>query len=306
VQTPERATQRVKEWWNANPFTLGLSESSRRARRPWQIEMTGQVPLEQLDLSFFLEVERKFRKHTGGAAQGESEPPLSRLIDLPRLTGKRVLDIATGTGFSTAAFAGSGARVTAIDITEWATRATQRNLAVRQLGGAVAQVDAQRLAFPDAVFDFVHAWGCLMHMPDTEGAIREMARVCRPGGRFLAYMYNKSSWTYWFNFVLLRGVLMGYLPRYRFDTVRLVSRFTDGAARGGNMLTRVYTPREAIRLFAGAAFERVRARPFYIPHEVESWPLRSLPLGKRLPSRAKRALGRRLAWGLIVEGSRPA
>lgn len=45
--------------------------------------------------------------------------------------------------------------------------------------------DAQRLSFPDAIFDTVLATLTLCAIPDDHAAVREMARVLRPGGRLI-------------------------------------------------------------------------------------------------------------------------
>ena len=82
-----------------------------------------------------------------------------------------------------------------------------------------------------------------MHMPDTAGAIREIYRVTKHGGRTLAYMYNKSSWPFWFNLILLKGIVLGGLVRFRGDITRLASRYSDGYTTGGNPLTKFYKPK---------------------------------------------------------------
>jgi len=42
--------------------------------------------------------------------------------------------------------------------------------------------DVRALQFPDHTFDVVHAHQLLQHLPDPVAALREMRRVCRPGG----------------------------------------------------------------------------------------------------------------------------
>ena len=51
--------------------------------------------------------------------------------------------------------------------------------------GRVLQADGQALPFPNAAFDRVLAAHMLYHVPDREGALAEMRRVLRPGGRLV-------------------------------------------------------------------------------------------------------------------------
>lgn len=288
-------TADIEAWWNAHPFAFGVSNTRG--------DQVGTVDQASMDRAYFDEVERRFRKHHRGAAQEDGEPLFSKIVDRAWLQNKDVLDIAVGSGFSAVSFAQAGARVTGIDLTDFGVMHAQKNFAVRGLSGTVLKMDAQHLTFPDASFDFVNAWGCLMHMPDTEGAIREMYRVTRPGGRVLAYMYNKSSWPYWFNIIFVRGVLMLGLVRYWGDTVRLTSRYSDGYSLGGNALTKFYTPKEVEHMFISAGFTEVEAKPWVIPHEPDHWPMRSVPLFKYLPSGIKRWLAQ-FGYGIIVSAER--
>jgi len=200
-----KKTQEVENWWNENPFTynglLGVGQTA---------------PPEELDLAFFEGAEARYKKHTNESTQIGDAPVFSKYIDYESMRGKRVLDIATGTGFSTATFAQFGAEVTGIDITDYAVRATKRLFALRGLTGEILQMDAQTLEFPDNSFDFVCAHGCLMHMPDTDKAVREIYRVLKPGGQVYAWMYHRG-WYYWFGIMFLRGVLLGKFITYNFS-----------------------------------------------------------------------------------------
>jgi len=54
------------------------------------------------------------------------------------------------------------------------------------------------LPFPDNSLDFAYSLGVLHHVPDTAGALREIARVLKPGAPFLVYLYyafdNRPFW----------------------------------------------------------------------------------------------------------------
>jgi len=56
--------------------------------------------------------------------------------------------------------------------------------------------DVMNLPFPDASFDVVHAHQVLQHLSDPVGALREMARVCKPGGAVAARDsdYEAMTW----------------------------------------------------------------------------------------------------------------
>lgn len=99
--------------------------------------------------------------------------------------GLSVLDIGCGPGTITvdlAARVAPGA-VTAVERTDDAlnlarAEAQQRN--VTNISFVTSDVHA--LDFPDGVFDVVHAHQVLQHVTDPVQALREMRRVCVPGG----------------------------------------------------------------------------------------------------------------------------
>ncbi|WP_369131004.1 methyltransferase domain-containing protein [Modestobacter roseus] len=104
---------------------------------------------------------------------------------LPQLRpGLDVLDVGCGPGTITVDLAARVApgRVVGLDVAP-APLAEARDLASRA-GVAVEFVtgDGYALAFDDDSFDVVHAHQVLQHLTDPVAALREMARVCRPGG----------------------------------------------------------------------------------------------------------------------------
>jgi ubiquinone/menaquinone biosynthesis C-methylase UbiE len=180
---------KVREWWHNNPFNYF-------------------VDAEEGTWEFYQNVDRKFLKWIP-FMQSSGYPFLTRYVDMKGLKGKKVLDIACGTGVLTEQFVRMGADVTAIDLTPKAVELTKKRLALYGLTAEVLEADAQQMPFADNTFDYVCAWGCLMHMPNTEKAISEIHRVLKPGGKSLAMMYHVNSVHLRYCIQLGRGILRG-------------------------------------------------------------------------------------------------
>ncbi|MFE6778256.1 methyltransferase domain-containing protein [Streptomyces sp. NPDC057702] len=120
------------------------------------------------------------RSHTWRTAENSAGYLLSELTP-----GRSVLDVGCGPGTITADFAARVApgRVTGVDAAEGVLGQARALAAERGLGNVTYAVgDIYRLGFPDASFDVVHAHQVLQHVADPVAALREMRRVCRPGG----------------------------------------------------------------------------------------------------------------------------
>jgi demethylmenaquinone methyltransferase / 2-methoxy-6-polyprenyl-1,4-benzoquinol methylase len=100
--------------------------------------------------------------------------------------GDRVLDLAAGTGVSTDELTLSGARPVGVDISLGMLRA---GLATRPTVTLIAG-DALALPFRDGAFDAVTISFGLRNVHDTDAALRELARVTRPGGRMVVCEFS--------------------------------------------------------------------------------------------------------------------
>lgn len=114
--------------------------------------------------------------------------------------GLTVLDVGCGPGTITADLAARVApgQVTAVDSSDAALDEARQEAAQRgvtNVGFAVADVHA--LDFPDDSFDVVHAHQVLQHVGDPVAALREMRRVCRPGGIVAARDSDYAAMTWY-------------------------------------------------------------------------------------------------------------
>lgn len=111
-------------------------------------------------------------------------------VTAPYARGVRVLELGCGTGLILARIAEIAEEAVGIDLSEgMAQQARDRGLDVRI--GSVCD-----LPFEDDQFDLTYSFKVLAHIPDIEGAVREAARVTRPGGHLLLEFYNPWSLRY--------------------------------------------------------------------------------------------------------------
>jgi 2-polyprenyl-3-methyl-5-hydroxy-6-metoxy-1,4-benzoquinol methylase len=115
-----------------------------------------------------------------------------------RLEGKHLLEIGCGLGFDSLEFLKRGVRVTATDLTPAAVELARRHFEIEGVQPeAVREENVLNLSFADETFDGVWANGVLHHTGDTPGAIREIRRVLKPGGRIVvSHFYRVPSWMY--------------------------------------------------------------------------------------------------------------
>lgn len=103
--------------------------------------------------------------------------------------GERVLDIAAGTGVSSAPYADAGVDVVPADFSVGMLREGYR----RRPDLPFTAADAMALPFADASFDAVTMSFGLRNVADVELALREFLRVARPGGRLLVMEFSTPT-----------------------------------------------------------------------------------------------------------------
>lgn len=115
------------------------------------------------------------------------------------VAGARVLELGPGTGhysLPTAEWVGDGGRLDIFDIQQEMLDLTVRRARQRGLDNIVAtQGDARSLPYEDAAFDTAFLVTVLGEIPDQEAALRELARVLRPGARLVVgELFGDPHW----------------------------------------------------------------------------------------------------------------
>ncbi len=118
--------------------------------------------------------------------------------------GFRALDLACGTGDIAFAIAADGARVVGLDVTPRMIALAREKRAAGQRTSFLVG-DMMALPFPDASFDLVTTGYGLRNVPVLEPAVKEIARVLRPGGQLLSLDFNRPD------NAIVRGVYLAYL-----------------------------------------------------------------------------------------------
>ena len=107
--------------------------------------------------------------------------------------GEKALDAGCGTGIYSIELARKGAIVTALDASsemlDWARgKAGRAGLNINFI-----KADVLKIPFPDGHFDIVLSVCMLCFVKERDGALLEMKRVLRPGGRIVVALLNSRS-----------------------------------------------------------------------------------------------------------------
>ncbi|MCU0836926.1 MAG: bifunctional demethylmenaquinone methyltransferase/2-methoxy-6-polyprenyl-1,4-benzoquinol methylase UbiE [Chromatiaceae bacterium] len=169
--------------------------------------------------------------------------------------GQRVLDLASGTGDLAARFAaivGPEGEVVVTDINAAMLERGRSRLTDAGLAGNLryAQVDAERLPFPDGHFDCLTIGFGLRNVTHKQRALGEMHRVLKPGGRALVLEFSHPS----------NRVLQKAYDLYSFSVLPALGRVVAGDSASYRYLAesiRMHPDQETLRsMMEQAGFER--------------------------------------------------
>ena len=130
-----------------------------------------------------------------------------RMFDklLPDIKNKKILDVGCGLGMTMDYFINKNNHIIGIDITP------QSIIENNERGLEVLEADARQLPFKNNIFDIVYSLGVIEHFPETELALKEHVRVCKPGGIVVTVIPYLNTPYY------LAGILFELLTRNKFS-----------------------------------------------------------------------------------------
>jgi demethylmenaquinone methyltransferase/2-methoxy-6-polyprenyl-1,4-benzoquinol methylase len=189
---------------------------------------------------------------------------VSRIEALPDQT---VLDVATGTGAVVRELLRRyGCRVVGLDQSAEMLAEARRRLpeSIRLVEG-----DAERLPFEDGEFDALTVTYLLRYVDDPAAALRELARVVRPGGRIASLEFavpeNPVAHTLWRLYV---GVGLPLAGRLISPGWASVGSFLGPSIRG---FWRAYPLERQLELWRAAGIEDVRHRRMSLGGGIVIW-----------------------------------
>jgi ubiquinone/menaquinone biosynthesis C-methylase UbiE len=158
--------------------------------------------------------------------------------------GSRVLEIAPGPGYLAIELARLGSyRIAGLDVSQTFVRIARENARRAGLEVDFRQGDAAALPFASEAIDFIVCRAAFKNFGDPDGALREMHRVLRPGGRALIIDMRKDA-TAQAIFAEVEKMRLGHINRF-------VTRTTLSALR-----KRAYSRSDLERMVQAIPFER--------------------------------------------------
>ena len=141
----------------------------------------------------------------------------------------RVLDIGCGPGVMVERLVNDGFEFFGVDISEGMIQECRERFGrVKSAHFSVGRIE--KLDFPDAYFDAIICMGVVEYIDDDAAAVKEMARVLKPGGRAIITLPNKlSPYRIWDRIILRRPItsLAKRLIRYKKKSTLIHREYTE-------------------------------------------------------------------------------
>jgi SAM-dependent methyltransferase len=166
--------------------------------------------------------------------------------------GDRILDVGCGIGTAEVRLGQLGIsqlRLCGVDLLQQRVRKALEESQAHNIRARFAAADARGLPFAEATFDSTYCIAMLQHVSDLAAAVRELARVTKPGGRVLGVEPDNAA-RYWYSSSELGGHAFDLATRF----FRALEMQPDGADLAvGPKLSAVFARHEIepteVRLF---------------------------------------------------------
>ena len=131
------------------------------------------------------------------------------------------------------------------------------------------------------------------HSPSWQpaGAVREIHRVLRPGGLARVMLYHRGSLGFWGQVIVRHGILKAELLRGK-SPRDIMGKYVEFSEGGGNPLVKVYSRREARKLFSMFREVKIQVEQLTRPELFF--------LGRIIPEGIFRRLQRSIGWNVII------
>jgi SAM-dependent methyltransferase len=164
---------------------VGSTESERASRRWWDADADDYLAEHGRDIG-----DADFVWCPEGLREADA-----RLLG--DVTDKRVLEVGCGSAPCARWLAAQGAHPVALDLSAAMLRHAAALGAATGLAVPLVQAGAERLPFTDASFDAAcSAFGAVPFVAEPERVMREVARVLRPGGRWVFAVNHPMRWMF--------------------------------------------------------------------------------------------------------------
>jgi SAM-dependent methyltransferase len=227
----------------------------------------------------------------------------------------RLLDLGCGAGRHAYEALRRGARVVAFDYDEAELKDVAAMAATMDQAGdipatggsATTRGDATRLPFPDASFDRIIAAEVLEHIPDDVAAIRELARVLRPGGSMAvtvpAWLAERVCWALSdeYHAPFVEG---GHVRIYRASDLRARLRDAGLEPVGAHHAHGIHAPYWWLRCAVGPTNDEHALVRGY--HQVLVWDIGGTQPWRRLTRLADRVLTPVIGKSIVIYARKPA
>jgi ubiquinone biosynthesis O-methyltransferase len=206
------------------------------------------------------------------------------------LGGSTVLDIGCGDARDIVPMLEAGATVVGVDLSEGMIRQARLELESRGHHNVTLEIgDVTALQFGAGTFDTVICSEVIEHVPDAAGALREIYRVLKSGGRIVLSTPNRRSWYGFDRYVMWQGLLRR-LWKHPFDQWRSKEEMCALLENAG------FT----IRYVATTCYVPGFLITYAMPRPMQNVLVRFLEVAKPLVSRIAKGYG----YTLVVTGGK--